>query len=100
MDVTSFGMTVVLHPWMSFPVAVSIIALQLFLESYIVLSRSISMDVSPLQPRKAPVLMDVTLLGMVTDLRPLQPQKASEPIDVTLLGMVTDVSPLQPSKAA
>ena len=56
-------------------------------------------DVKPLQPEKAPLLIDVTLSGMVTDVKPLQPEKAPLLIDVTLFGMVTEVSPLQYSKA-
>ena len=44
----------------------------------------------PLQYRKTPLPMDVTLLGMVTEVR-LQYAKACSPMLVTLLGMVTEV---------
>ena len=43
--------------------------------------------------------MLVTLSGMVIDVRPLQPEKAELLILVTLSGMVIDVRPLQPEKA-
>ena len=51
------------------------------------------------KPEKAPLPMNVTLLGMVTDVKPLQSEKAPSPIDVTLSGMVIDVKPLQLRKA-
>ena len=72
------------------------IALHLLRESYLGLVSSTLIDVSPLQPEKALLSIDVTLLGMVSDVRPLQPEKAELTMNVTLLGMVTDVRPLQP----
>ena len=49
-------------------------------------------EVRPLQPKKAPPPMVVTLLGMVTDVRPLQSRKASPPIEVTPFPIVKEVS--------
>lgn len=46
-----------------------------------------------LQPLKAELPIDVTLLGMVMEVRPLQPEKAELPMVVTLLGIVTEVAP-------
>ena len=40
--------------------------------------------------------MLVTLLGMVMEVKPLQPEKAYLLMLVTLLGMVMEVKPLQP----
>ena len=95
MLVTLLGIVVVLQPAIRVFVDDSIIALQLFLESYLGLPSSTFNDVRPLQFRKADSPMLVTLLGMVTDVRPVQPSKAKTPMLVTLLPMVTDVSPLQ-----
>ena len=94
MDVKLLGMVVFLQPQISVFVEDSMIALQLFLESYLVLPLSTSMDVRS-HLRKTVELMDVTLLGMVTEVRPLQPTKAVRPMDVTLLGMVMEVRPRQ-----
>ena len=43
--------------------------------------------------------MDVTPLPMVAEVIALQPEKAALPMEVTLLGIVTERSLLQPSKA-
>ena len=51
--------------------------------------------VKPVQPEKAPLPIEVTLLGMVTSVKPVQPEKAELPIEVTLLGMVTSVKLVQ-----
>ena len=51
-------------------------------------------DVSPEQPLKALIPIDVTLLGIVTDVRPEQLAKAKFPIDVTLLGITVFGPPL------
>ncbi len=80
-------------------VAVSIIALQLFLESYTEFPLSTEMLVRPLQYGKIPLPMEVTLLGIMIEVRPLQPPKAEEPMDFTLLPKVAEVKPLQPEKA-
>ena len=43
--------------------------------------------------------MLVTPLPMVTEVNPVQPRKAPSPMIVTLSGMVIEVKPLQPEKA-
>ena len=92
-------MVVFLQPASKVFVAVSIIALQLSLESYLELPLSTTIDSKPLQPEKALPRIEVTELGMVTLVKPLQSSKALSPIEVTELGMVTLVKPLQPLKA-
>ena len=84
MDVTLLGMIVFLHPTIKVFVDFSMIALQLLRESYVWLPFSTFMEIRPLQPVKPKLLMDVTLLGMVTEVKPLQSQKAEELIEVTL----------------
>ena len=69
-------MVVLLQPASKVFVAVSIIALQLSLESYEELPLSTNIDSKPLQSRKASEPIEVTELGMVTLVKPLQPQKA------------------------
>ena len=124
-DVTEFGMIVVLHPAINSFVAVSIIALQLLRESYTVFPLSTIIDVrllqlinglSPfvfaisvtelgivtvdiLQLAKALPSMRLMELGSSIDVRPVQSIKASYCISVTLLGKVMEVRPLRPSKA-
>ena len=51
------------------------------------------MEFRPLQPLKALLAIDVTLLGMVTEVRPLQLQNAPSPMDVTLLGIIVFLHP-------
>ena len=72
MDVTLLGIIVFLHPKMSVLVAVSMIALQLFLESNFGFPDSTTIVVKP-QPEKALSPMDVTLWGIITKVKPLQP---------------------------
>jgi len=72
MLVTLTGIVVFLQPETRVFVAVSIMALQLFLLSYTELLTSIEMDVRPEQCPKALTPMLVTLLGIVTDVRPEQ----------------------------
>ena len=55
--------------------------------------------VSPVQLRKAPKSMLVTLLGIVMLVSPVQFWKAPPPMLVTLSGIVTLVSPVQSEKA-
>ncbi len=98
-DVTLLGMVVFLHPAIRVLVAVSIIALQLSRESYLVFPFSTVIDVRPSHSENAPYSIDVTLFPIITDDRLWQPRKAPPLIDVTLLGMVTDVRPEQPEKA-
>jgi hypothetical protein len=54
-----------------------------------------SMEVSPLQPKKAPFPMLVTLLGIIIELNPLQYSNELFPIEVTLLGIVMEVKLVQ-----
>ena len=76
-------MVVFLQPASKVFVAVSIIALQLSLESYLELPLSTTIDSKPLQPEKALPRIEVTELGMVTLVKPLQSSKALSPIEVT-----------------
>ena len=125
MLVTLEGMTVFWHPVISSLVAVAMIALQPFLESYTGLPASTVMLVRPEQslnapyelytiavtvdgmarlvrlvhPLNAPSPMNVTPSEMVTLVRPEQPTKAYPPMLVTLLGISMDVRTEQPSKA-
>ena len=99
MDVALLGIIVFLHPVTSVLVAVSMMALQPFLESYFGFPDSTTIVVKPLQPEKAPSPMDVTLLGISMEVKPLQLPKAPFPMVVTLLPMVTEVKPLQFTKA-
>ena len=73
MLVTLLGMVVFMQPLINVFEDVSIIALQLLRESYIVLPLSTFIDVKLEQPAKAQSPMLVTLLGMVTEVRPEQP---------------------------
>ena len=50
---------------------------------------------SRLQREKAPLPIDVTLLGISIEVRPVQPEKALLPIVFTLFGMVTDLRLVQ-----
>ena len=87
MSVTVFGIIVFWQPISRVFEAVSIIALQLFRESYTVFL---------LQPPKALEPMLVTLFGIMMEVSPLQLEKASLPMFVTPFGMETEVRPLQP----
>ena len=95
----SFGIIVFLQANMRLAVCVSIIALQLYLESYTVFPLSTLIDSTPVQPLKAPLPIDVTLRGIFIEDRLVQLWKAALPIDVTVFGIVTEVRPLQPPKA-
>ena len=95
MDVTLLGIIVFLHPNINVFDDCSIIALQLPRESYLAFPLSTTMEVRPLQPEKEPLLMLVTLLGIVMEVRPLQPEKAPTLMLVTLLGIVIEVRELQ-----
>ena len=76
MEVTLLGIMVFFVPMIKEFVAVSIMALQLPRESYFVLPASTLNEVRPLHQPKAPLLMDVTLLGIVTEVKPLHFSKA------------------------
>ena len=66
-------MIVFLQPTINLFVDVSIIALQLLRESYVPLFLSTVTEVSPEQPTKAYLPMEVTALPMVTEVSPEQP---------------------------
>ena len=91
---TEFGIIVFLQPAIRVFVAVSIIALQLFLLSYLVLPSSIIIDVKPEQPEKAEPPILVTELGIVIDVKPEQLEKAPLPIIFTELGIIVFSQPL------
>ena len=93
--VTVLGIVVFLHPEKIIFVAVTIIALQLSLESYFGLPFSTTNEVKLGQFLKGVPSKLVTELGIVTEVKLLQPKKALRPIDVTVLGMSTDVIPVQ-----
>ncbi len=88
MDVTLLGMIVVLHPATKVFDVVSIIALLPSGELKTLFSASTVIVAKLLQPEKAPLPMDVTQAGMVTEIRPVQPEKAPLPMDSMLLGMI------------
>ena len=52
------------------------------------------MEVKPLQPTKADIPIEVTLLGIMTEVKLVQEWKASLPIDVTPFPMMTEVRPV------
>ena len=70
---TLLGIVVLLQPNIRVSEEVSMIALQLFLESYLGLFESTSINFSSLQFPKAPLAMFVTLSGMVMEVSPVQP---------------------------
>lgn len=53
------------------------------------------MDVSPLQPEKAPLAIEVTELPIVRVVNPSHPEKAPLHIEMTELGIVSEVTELQ-----
>jgi hypothetical protein len=99
MAVTVDGITVLLQPAISVFEDVSMIALQLSRESYVVFPSSTIIEVRALHPLYAVLSMFVTLLGIVIEVRALQYWKAFIPMFVTLLGMDTETRPLQLEKA-
>lgn len=86
----SLGIVVLAQPKTSVSVDVLIIALQLFLLSYILFSLATTMPVVLEHPAKAFVPMYVTLSGMYIFDRILQPRKAELPIVSTLRGILID----------
>ena len=87
-EVTELWMVVFLQPASKVFVAVSIIALQLSLESYLELPLSTTIDFKPLQKEKTLSPIEETELGMLMLVKP-QPQKALSSIELTELGMET-----------
>lgn len=57
------------------------------------------MEVSPLQPENADILMYVTEKGIVNEDIPVQFKNALDPILVTVLGIKIDVNVVSPEKA-
>ena len=53
-------------------------------------------EVKPVQPEKAELPMEVTLLGMVMEVKPMQPLKEFSPMDLTPLPSVTSFNVLRP----
>ena len=70
-EVTELGMVVFLQPASKVFVAVSIIALQLSLESYLELPLSTTIDSKLVQPLNIKLPIEVTELGMETLVKPL-----------------------------
>ena len=103
-EVTLSGIIVEAQPKINLLVEVSIIALQLFLESYIVFPSSTLIVVKDVQPEKALFPIEVTLSGITIEHKDVQPQKAAQLILVTLSGItmsetnspsIYNVAPLQ-----
>lgn len=89
METTVLGITAFLQPVISMLVDVSMIPLQLFLESYTAFPASTVICSMPLQYSNALPLIEVTELGMVNvPVKPAQLRKASSPIAVTELGII------------
>ena len=88
-------MVVFLQPASKVFVAVSIIALQLSLESYLELPLSTTIDFKPLQKEKTLSPIEETELGIVMLVNRLQFRKVPSPIEETELGIVTLVKPRQ-----
>ena len=91
MLVTLLGIIVFLHPIINSLLEVSIIALQLLRESYLLLPFSTTKEVRSEQPENAFCPMLVTLLGMVTEVRPPHPRNALLPMLVTPLPIITSL---------
>ena len=73
MLITLLGIMVFLHPVTNVLDDVSMIALQLSRESYLVFPLSTTMEVKLEQSWNAFPSIDITLLGMSIEIRPLQP---------------------------
>ena len=94
MEVTELGMVVFLQPVTKMLVSVSMIALQLSRESYLELPASTTMLASSSQPLNALLLIEVIVLGIVTEVKTLLEANAQSPIDVTVWGIVVFLHPL------
>ncbi len=68
-EVTELGIVVVEHPAINVFVDVSIIPLQLFLESYTALFASTKIDAKEEQPPNTKFPIEVTELGIVMDVK-------------------------------
>ena len=92
-------MFVLLHARINLLVAISIIALQLSLESYIVFLESTVIEDKLEQPVNALSPIEVTEPGISIDVIDEQPWNALYPIDITVLGIEIDLRELQHIKA-
>jgi hypothetical protein len=86
-EVTLAGITVFLHPCINVLLAVSIIALQLFRESYFVFPLSTWIDSKLEQLEKEALPIYSTLAGMLMEVRLAISVKALSPMEVTLAGI-------------
>ena len=98
-EVTPSGIIVVAQPAIKVLVEVSIIALQLFLESNTVFPSSTIIEVNKVQPLKADSPIDITLFPIITEVKDEQLEKAYHSIDLTLSGITIEVKEVQPLKA-
>lgn len=87
------GMIVFLHPTINSFCAVSIIALQLSRESYVVLPDSTTILVKPEVPANASFPMVLTEFGMVSEDISEHELNALSPIMVTVLGIIVALHP-------
>ena len=93
-----FGIIVFLQPQINVLDFVSIMALLLFLLSYIAFPSSTIIELRALQFANSSFPMFVTLFGIAIVCKLLQPIKALEPMLVTLFGIVIDCKLLQSMK--
>ena len=87
------GIFVFLQPTINLLFFVSIIALQLSLESYLEFPSSTMIEVNPLQPSKTLLPIVLTLAGIVIAVSPVQLKKAADSIAVTVLGIFVFIQP-------
>ena len=92
-QVTLLGITVLLQPYTSVFVPVSIMALQLSRLSYVVFPSSTMISSNAEQSAKILFPKDVTLFGILIDVRLLQPLNAYDSMAVTLLGIIVFLQP-------
>ena len=95
MAVTELGMEVATQPAINVLLAVSMMALQLPRESYVVFPLATTMLVRLAQDPNAPLPMLEVELPIETLVKPLQPLNAWGPMVVTELGIVTSVRDTQ-----
>ena len=88
------GMEELLQPSIIVLVLVSIIALQLSRESYLLFFESTIIDDKLLQPEKTPLEMDVTFSGIVMVIKLSQLWNAPSPIEFTLWGIMVLQHPM------
>ena len=96
---TVFGIIVLLQPTNNVLLLVSIMALQLLRESYLVFPLLTIIVSRLLHPLRMFIPMDVTLLGMVIEVNSVQSAKAMPLIISMLFEITMEVKPLQPKNA-